>query len=92
VKTFESEVRAAMDRPGVSVIVARRPCVLLERVSSRRAMEVDAEKCKLCGLCLSAGCRALAKGEASVTVDGGLCTACGLCVEICPFGAIHPAG
>ena len=91
VKALESEIRAAMDRPGVNVIIARRPCVLLERVAASSIVGVDAKKCKLCGLCLSTGCRALVKGEKAVYIDGSQCTVCGLCVELCPFGAAHVA-
>jgi indolepyruvate ferredoxin oxidoreductase, alpha subunit len=87
-KSLEAEVRAAMKRDGVNVIVARRPCILLERPKHRRRGKVAAEKCKLCGLCIATGCRAIAKGEKSVSIDSTVCMACGLCVNICPTGAI----
>jgi len=88
-KKLEAEVRAAMEREGVNVIVARRACVLLERGKKRAAIEVDEDKCKVCGVCLSTGCQAITKGETSVTIDARLCAGCGLCVDICPLGALR---
>jgi len=88
-KKLEAEVRAAMEREGVNVIVARRACVLLERGKKRAAIEVDEDKCKVCGVCLTTGCRAITKGETSVTIDARLCAGCGLCVDICPLGALR---
>ena len=88
VKALESEVRAAMEREGVNVIVARRPCVLISRPKERNIVKLDADKCKLCGICLSTGCRAITKGEKSVIIDDTLCVGCGLCAQICPFGAL----
>ncbi|MCD6405788.1 MAG: indolepyruvate ferredoxin oxidoreductase subunit alpha [Planctomycetes bacterium] len=86
---LQAEVLAAFDRPGVSVIVAKSPCVLLchpERVTPAR---IDADKCKHCGKCLDIGCRAISPQEESPVIDEALCTGCGLCVDVCPFGAIH---
>ena len=88
VKKLESEVREAMDRQGVTVIIARRPCILLVRPERRKAVIVDEEKCKLCGVCISTGCRAISKGEKTVTIDRGVCAACGLCVQVCPLEAL----
>ncbi len=88
IKGMEKELKAAMDRDGVNVIVARRPCILLSRPTERKAAHVDAAKCKVCGLCVNTGCRAIIRTDKAVTIDVTQCTACGLCVEVCPFDAI----
>ncbi len=85
---LEAEVLAAFDRPGVSVIVAKSPCVLLEHPGHVTPAKIDADKCKHCGKCLAIGCRAISPQERAPVVDEALCTGCGLCVNVCPFGAI----
>lgn len=88
VKAFEAEMKAALAREGVSVVIARRPCVLLAKPDRSRRLSIDDKKCKVCGLCLAAGCRALVKADGRITVDNALCTACGLCVQVCPSAAL----
>lgn len=74
----------------LSVIVFRRPCVLLERV--RQASFVVSDTCTACGACVTLGCPAIAKdpetGRASI--DAGLCIGCGQCAQYCAFKAIEP--
>jgi indolepyruvate ferredoxin oxidoreductase alpha subunit len=84
----EKALRAAMDRDGVNIVVARRPCILLEHGKKRPPMKIDVSKCKVCGLCAKTGCRAIIVGEGAVSIDVMQCASCGLCVQICPFQAI----
>jgi len=86
---LEQELDAAFNRKGVTVIVTRRPCVLLERPEYKGPVHIDAEKCKLCGRCTTIGCRAIVQGDEVIEVDARLCVSCGLCVEVCPFDAMY---
>ncbi|MEE4275715.1 MAG: indolepyruvate ferredoxin oxidoreductase subunit alpha [Thermoleophilia bacterium] len=83
---LDSAIAEEAERPGLGVVVARAPCILMTR-RTPGAVVVDAERCNLCGLCLDLGCPALAPGEGAITVTEQ-CTGCGLCVEVCRRGAL----
>ncbi len=89
VKAVERAVKAATASSEVSVIIAQRPCALLDK-SPKVAVEV--ENCKDCGLCMKLGCPAISKGEHGVVVDPIQCTGCGVCTQVCPFGALKKGG
>lgn len=74
-----------------SVIVSRRPCVLLTK-TAEPAVVVNAEKCKGCKACLRLGCPAISVKNKLARVDPGACTGCGLCVQVCREGALVKGG
>lgn len=88
--TFETAIRVA----GPSVVIARRPCILLLRGREVRWHSIDQEKCSVCKVCLGLGCPAMQVANGSVEIDPAMCTGCGLCAQVCKFGAIvdGPAG
>lgn len=71
---------------GVSVIIARSPCVLIDR---KRRPAVTVSDCKNCGACLQIGCPAILPGESEIAIDASLCIGCGLCGQICPHHALR---
>jgi indolepyruvate ferredoxin oxidoreductase alpha subunit len=85
-----------MDRPEPSVIITKRPCVLIKRegVFKRgNTFEVTPELCTGCRACLKLGCPAIiwqSEGEAKgkATIDPQLCTGCTICEQVCKFKAI----
>lgn len=70
----------------VSVIIARRPCALLDKRKKEPCFIAD---CRNCGACMKLGCPALQRKKDSVTIDHTLCVGCGLCRQVCPFHAIQ---
>ena len=76
----------AADEP--SVIIARRPCMLLPEVKAAPALVVDKDKCVGCKLCMQIGCPALSFGDKKAHVDPTLCVGCELCTQMCRVGAI----
>ena len=73
-----------------SVIVVRRPCVLLYKKAKWSPMAVDAATCTACHLCLRLGCPALTSGaDGKAAIIQSLCTGCGICAQVCPAKAIH---
>lgn len=89
-------IREEMARPETSVVITRRPCVLIKHdvLEKKPPLFVDAGKCTACKACLKLGCPAIewepggqdgSKGFAKV--DRLLCTGCGICEQVCKFGA-----
>lgn len=73
-----------------SVIISRRPCVLLKYVKPKKPVAVDKNKCRSCKRCMKLGCPSVhidADGKAGI--DNTLCVGCGVCEQLCPFDAIH---
>ncbi len=89
VKEVESAVKRAIASPEVSVIIAQKPCALLDK-APKAAVEV--ENCKNCGLCMKLGCPAISKGADGVKIDPNQCTGCEVCVQVCPFGSLKKGG
>ncbi len=86
-----SALKDALRRDGLSVIVMRHPCALLER-ERKAPYEVDREACVACMACINElGCPAIVLREGKPSIDPELCTGCGLCAKVCPSGAIHEA-
>ncbi len=82
-------VQAALETDAASVIIAERPCVLLDRTPPEHHYSVG-DDCTGCGLCLHLGCPALSYTDGgTVRIDPVLCTHCGLCAQACSFDAIE---
>ena len=72
-----------------SVIISRRPCVLLKYVKTNPPLQVNREKCRSCKKCMGLGCPAISFKEGKAHIDATLCVGCEVCEELCPFGAIE---
>ena len=81
-KALDAAVKDEAKAPGLGVIVALAPCVLMTREEAGE-VDVDEERCNLCGLCVDIGCPAIAPGEDVHRDHSRPCTGCGLCVEVC---------
>ncbi|NLL91602.1 MAG: indolepyruvate ferredoxin oxidoreductase subunit alpha [Ruminococcaceae bacterium] len=75
----------ALGKP--SVIIMKRPCILLKNSLREKPFEVNAELCKSCKICIGIGCPSISFDKRA-KIDKESCTGCGLCARICPFGAI----
>ena len=84
---LKGALKAALSEEEVSVVIAKRPCVLLAK-RLYKGFSVN-DKCKNCRACMKLGCPAIVKGEKGVSIDVSLCTECGLCRSVCKFGAIE---
>jgi indolepyruvate ferredoxin oxidoreductase alpha subunit len=79
-----------MKRDAPSVVIARRPCVLLERGREFVPMSVERETCNDCGLCLRLACPALVRRGEEVMILEDSCLGCGVCAQVCRHDAIIP--
>ncbi|MDD1741565.1 MAG: thiamine pyrophosphate-dependent enzyme, partial [Methanothrix sp.] len=87
-ETVESFERAR-DYPGLSVIIARRPCVIKARKAGQRPRPLRInDECKGCKICIDFGCPAIEFEEERARINS-LCTGCGVCAAICPASAIE---
>lgn len=75
-----------------SVIITRRPCVLLKYVKTSAPVLVDQEKCTGCKACMKIGCPAIAFGDKKASVDQTLCVGCDVCMQLCKFDAMSKGG
>jgi indolepyruvate ferredoxin oxidoreductase alpha subunit len=84
---LEKVVKAEMAKDETSLIIARRPCMLVEK-PNKPVFAVDAVACKDCGACLNIGCPAITKIDGKPFIDAVVCVGCALCFKACKFDAI----
>ena len=75
----------AADEP--SVIIVRRPCVLLKQVKTAAPLTVDPAKCVGCKACMKLGCPSISIRAGKAHIDETLCVGCGVCKELCRMDA-----
>ena len=81
-------LKEALAFEGPSVIISRRPCVLLKSVKAKPALVVAADKCRTCKMCMKLGCPAISIKNGKAKIDATLCVGCGVCEQLCHFDAI----
>lgn len=84
----EKAVKEELAAEEPSVIISRRPCVLLKYVKPKAPVKVDADKCKSCKRCMKLGCPAIHIENGKAAIDNTLCVGCGVCKQLCAFDAI----
>ena len=72
-----------------SVIISRRPCVLLKYVKAKAPLNINKDKCKGCKKCMKLGCPAIHMKDGKAEIDKTLCVGCDVCPQLCAFGAIE---
>ena len=89
VNGVEKAVKDSIASKEVSVIIAQRPCALLDKTKKPK---VVVENCKNCGKCMKLGCPAISKTANGVRIDPMQCVGCEVCVQVCPFGSLKKEG
>lgn len=87
-KACDTAIKEELKAQEPSVIISRRPCVLLKYVKHEPSLNVDADKCKSCKRCMSLGCPAISMKDGKAKIDNTLCVGCGVCKQLCAFDAI----
>ena len=87
-KACDTAIKEELAAEEPSVIISRRPCVLLKSVKAKPSLNVDADKCKSCKRCMTLGCPAISMKSGKAKIDNTLCVGCGVCKQLCAFDAI----
>ena len=88
----DKALKEALSKKEPSVIISRRPCVLLKYVKAKTPVKVNPDKCKSCKKCMGFGCPAISFKEGKAFIDNTLCVGCGVCTQLCAFDAIESEG
>lgn len=84
----ETAVKEELAAEEPSVIISRRPCVLLKSVKPQPPLKADTDKCRGCKKCMKFGCPAISVKNGKAHIDATLCVGCKVCMQLCPFDAI----
>ncbi len=87
-KACETAVKEELSIEEPSVIISRRPCVLLKSVKALPSLKVENDKCRSCKRCMGLGCPAISMKDGKAKIDNTLCVGCGVCKQLCAFDAI----
>ncbi len=87
IKELEELIKAETQRDELSVIITKRPCVMIVKQTEKPQQITD--KCKNCRQCLKIGCPAIALEDGKPYIIKESCVGCGLCSRVCPFDAIE---
>lgn len=87
-KAVEEAVTDELAAKEPSIIISRRPCVMIKGTVHKPPISVDEDKCVGCKQCMSIGCPAIAVKDKKAHIDPTLCIGCKVCSQMCKFGAI----
>jgi len=93
VKKSLAAVKEAIDFKGVSVIIARQSCTLLDKSLKKLVGKpfYISDRCKNHRDCIKdLGCPAFYLEDDRVKINPTLCTGCSVCAQVCPEHAIMP--
>lgn len=88
-KGVEEALKEELSIEEPSMIIVRRPCMLLKYVKPNPPLKVETEACRGCRACMRIGCPAISFGNGKAKIDETICVGCGLCAQMCRFDALH---
>lgn len=87
-KAVEEAVTEELAAKEPSIIISRRPCVMIKGTVHKPPISVDESKCVGCKQCMSIGCPVIAVKDKKAHIDPTLCIGCKVCSQMCKFEAI----
>ncbi len=76
----------AIDEP--SIIISRRPCVMIKGTVHKPPISVKKDKCVGCKQCMKIGCPAISVRDGKASIDETLCVGCNVCTQMCKLDAL----
>ena len=93
---LEKAFKEAAENEGVSVIISKHPCALLESAAKKKqgtfhTYHINQDKCIQCHVCSKhLACPAIYISDDGLDmIDEKQCTGCGVCADVCPVKAIE---
>ena len=71
-----------------SIIISRRPCVMIKGTVHNPPLKVNEDKCVGCKSCMKIGCPAISVRDKKARIDATLCIGCKVCTQMCKPGAL----
>jgi len=71
-----------------SIIISRRPCVMIKGTVHKPAITPKTDKCVGCKSCMKIGCPAISVKDKKVAIDATLCVGCSVCSQMCKFDVL----
>ena len=91
-KECEEAILEELETDAPSVIISRRPCMLLKYVKPQSPVKVNEDKCVGCRQCMKLGCPAISMKGKKAHIDFTQCVGCDVCTQLCRLGAIEKEG
>lgn len=90
--SVEKILKEEMAAEEPSVIITRRICALIDKVSDKTPCAVSQDACIGCMRCMKLACPCIIKEGKKVRINTAQCVGCELCVTVCTSGAIKKEG
>lgn len=85
---LEEVIKTELDAKEPSIIISRRPCVMIKGTVHNPPIKPDTDKCVGCKMCMKIGCPAISVKDGKVMIDNTLCVGCNVCAKMCKVGAL----
>lgn len=82
-------LKEELEAEAPSIIISRRPCVMIKGTVHNPPLEPKEDKCVGCKACMQIGCPAISVRDGKVRIDSTLCIGCKVCTQMCRFGALE---
>lgn len=85
----EKALKEELAAKAPSIIISRRPCVMIKGTVHQAPLQVKEDKCAGCKACMKIGCPAISVKDKKAQIDPTLCIGCKVCTQMCKFGALE---